>query len=240
MVVPAHVVVVVAAGGLVFCLAHDSLVALVWQFSLLPPCLVVSAPTRRTSSSGLLFLLLAVCPMRACHDASQLSRQSTRGNTCGRFVVTEILEQACVLILRIFQCCAFPESVIDIVSGVSASLVPAVQRKPRIVEEVFVPQARCNDSSECDLVYLVMFVDVGHGQCAIILRSTVNSLSPRFGFSDVVFAAGSPDGLLNRLDWFVLYVDSCFSWLAEPKVFVDLGSPFVHVVEDDGNVSVGS
>ena len=34
------------------------------------------------------------------------------------------------------------------------------------------------------------------------------------------------------------HVDLCLAWRLEPEVFVDLGSPPVNVVEDDGNRSI--
>ena len=42
----------------------------------------------------------------------------------------------------------------------------------------------------------------------------------------------------NSLHWSVSYVDLCLAWRLEPEVFVDLGSPSVNVIEDDGNRSV--
>ena len=45
-------VVVVAAVGQVFRLAHDSQLTLVWRFSLPPSCLAAPAATRRASASA--------------------------------------------------------------------------------------------------------------------------------------------------------------------------------------------
>ena len=86
----------------------------------------------------------------------------------------------------------------------------------------------------------MVLVDVSQSQCPVSLRGAVNSLSPGFGLSDGVLAAGSRDGLLNRLDWSVSYVDSCFSCLMKPYVLIYLRFSFMDVVEDECNGSVGS
>ena len=89
MVVLGHIVVVVAAGGQASagtCLAFFNL----HVFLFLLPFVVLPLPLR------LLFLLLAACPKPACHVANQLSRQSARGDACGRFGQAKILEQTCL------------------------------------------------------------------------------------------------------------------------------------------------
>ena len=86
----------------------------------------------------------------------------------------------------------------------------------------------------------MVLVDVGQSQCPVSLCGTVNPLPPGVGLLDGVLAAGSLDGLLNGLNWSVSYVDSCFTDNLEPEVFFDLGSPFMNVVEDDCDGSVGS
>ena len=86
----------------------------------------------------------------------------------------------------------------------------------------------------------MVLVGVSQSQCPISLRGAVNSLSPGFGLSAGVLAAGSRDGLLNRLDGSVSYVNFCFPCLMEPEVLINLHFPFMDVVEDDCNGSVGS
>ena len=86
----------------------------------------------------------------------------------------------------------------------------------------------------------MVLVNVGESQCPVSLRGTINPLPPGFGIADGVLAAGSRDGLLNGLGWSVSKVDSCLPRILEPKVFIDLGSPFKNVVEDDCDGSVGS
>ena len=83
-----------------------------------------------------------------------------------------------------------------------------------------------------------MFADVGHGRVPVSHRGAVDSFPLVLGLLFYVFAVRSPDCLLNSLDWSVSYVDPCLAWRVEPEVFVDLGSPPVTVVEDDGNRSV--
>ena len=95
MVALADHVVVVAAVGQVFRLAHDSQLTLVWLLHLLP-LVVLPLPLR------LLLLLLAACPKRSCHVSRQLGRQSARCDACGRFTVAKFLEQGWVLIVCIF------------------------------------------------------------------------------------------------------------------------------------------
>ena len=84
----------------------------------------------------------------------------------------------------------------------------------------------------------MVLVNVGQSQCPVSLYGTFNPFPPGFGLADGVLAAGSRDGLLNSLNWSVSYVNSSFPHILEPEVFIDLGSPRVNKVENNGNRSV--
>ena len=89
----------------------------------------------------ILFSHCVASPKSARDVACKLHGKSAGGEARGRFTISKILEQACVLVIRGFQCCELPESVISVVSGVAASVAFAVSSKPRFVEEVLVPQS---------------------------------------------------------------------------------------------------
>ena len=180
----------------------------------------------------LLLLLLDACPKRACHISRQLRRQSARGDACGRFVVTEIIEQACVLTIRAFESRAFPEYVIGVVSGVPASLASAVACKACFVKEVLVPQTSVIWSSLCCLLMSAM----------VNIQSVCSTPSIRFLLASACLMACLQLALVMACStvWIGPYVDSCFTSPVEPEVLVDFRFPFVDVVENDGNGSVGS
>ena len=74
--------------------------------------------------------------------ACKLHGKAAGGGAGGRFPISKFLEQACVLLLRGFQCCTLPDSVIGVVSVVATSVASTVHCEPRFVEEVLIPQPR--------------------------------------------------------------------------------------------------
>ena len=84
----------------------------------------------------------------------------------------------------------------------------------------------------------MVLVDISQSQCPVSRCGTVDPFPAGFGLATGVLAAGSRDGLLNGLNRSVSYVDSSFPRILKPEMFINLGSPRVNVVEDDGDRSV--
>ena len=82
-------------------------------------------------------------PKSARDVACKLHGKAAGIEARGRFSISKFLEQACVLLLiRGFQCCTLPESVIGVVPVVATSVTSTVHCEPRFVKEVLVPQTR--------------------------------------------------------------------------------------------------
>ena len=125
---------------------------------------------------------------------------------------------------------------INVVPGVSASVTSAVACEAALCR-------RCLSHNPADMMALcVIWLSLWCLLMSAMVRTQSVCSAPsirfssRFGLSGGVFAAGSRDGSLDRVDWSMSYVDTRFSCL----VVIDLRFPFVHVVEDDCNGSVGS
>ena len=96
----------------------------------------------------------------------------------GRFTISKILEQACVLVIRGFQCCALPESLVSVVSG--------VYRICRICYQSQAPLCgvRCLCHNPADMMALSVvwsslwcLLNVGQSQCPISLLKHRQSAS---------------------------------------------------------------